>query len=88
MTQEEYIQYNDRVTKLMDDAASKGLEKEAGGIYVQNTSQAIIGNVEDSPIAPEIKKMFPSMGRNEIVELRSVNIHKICEELEKLLNPN
>ena len=88
MTQEEYIQYNDRVTKLMDDAASKGLEKEAGGIYLQNTSHAIIGNVEDSPIAPEIKNIFPDIGRNEVVELRCINIQKICEELETLLNPN
>ena len=85
MTPREYAQYSKQLGALLDEAGTKGLEKEAAKIYTQNIDRVMIG-FNDDPLPSEIKKMFPGKGCDEVVfEVSRIDFKNICEELERLL---
>jgi len=88
MTLEEYTQHKDQLAALFADAKSKGFGEEAQKIYLDNIDMAIIEDWGSHATAPLIEMMFPEIAGNEVVEVKRVNILKICEELERLLNPH
>jgi len=78
MTPEEYVEYKDRMYELIEEANKRGVVEEALDIYTQNFRGAIVEEGEGH--------IFKDIMPGAIV--RRINVQKVCEELEKLLNPN
>jgi len=83
MTPEEYTEYKTRISELMLAAENRGLVEESATIYADNYLGAIVGNEEGH----WLKDMLTESGCHDAI-VRRVNVQKIYEELERLLNPN
>ena len=69
------MEYKDRIHELMLEAEKRGLVEESANIYAEHYRGAIVEEHILKDIMPE-------------ATVRRINVQRICEELERLLNPS